>query len=247
MTYGVKHEAKSLNQPISKMAEVEETNLNEWLDETEPMESVEEPKINRRKSVKPIKDKNGVIHVTTNARRDRLERAASAKTASSTDRKKLEKHVKKAMAEKKNKKDTKVIAKKRRFHPGTVALRQIKKYQKSVDFLIPKTRFNNLLNQLTEEIAENFKDKNGNIPNIRYTKKARTSLQTLIEDQLERIIDVTNIEALHRGVKGITPRDMKVAIAVMKRSEGVFTDYLPNASLEFLGQRQMDYVPLERS
>lgn len=41
---------------------------------------------------------------------------------------------------------------KRRFRPGTVALREIKKYQKSTDLLIAKLPFA----RVVREVAENF-------------------------------------------------------------------------------------------
>lgn len=43
-------------------------------------------------------------------------------------------------------------APKRRFRPGTVALREIKKYQKSTDLLIAKLPFA----RVVREVAENF-------------------------------------------------------------------------------------------
>ena len=40
----------------------------------------------------------------------------------------------------------------RRFRPGTVALREIKKYQKSCELLIPKAPFQRLVRDITESI-----------------------------------------------------------------------------------------------
>lgn len=42
----------------------------------------------------------------------------------------------------------KVAAKKRRFRPGTVALREIRKYQKSTEFLIRKLPFMRLVREI---------------------------------------------------------------------------------------------------
>ena len=41
---------------------------------------------------------------------------------------------------------------KRRFRPGTIALRQIKKYQKTVDMLIPKAPFQRFVRSICEGI-----------------------------------------------------------------------------------------------
>ena len=47
--------------------------------------------------------------------------------------------------------------KKPRFHPGTVALREIKRYQKSVDTLIPKAPFNRLVRNICGDIDNDLR------------------------------------------------------------------------------------------
>jgi len=46
------------------------------------------------------------------------------------------------------------VKKPHRFRPGTVALREIRKYQKSTELLIRKRPFQRLLREITEETIE---------------------------------------------------------------------------------------------
>jgi hypothetical protein len=43
--------------------------------------------------------------------------------------------------------------KKRRFRPGTVALREIRKYQQSVDLLLRKRPFQRLVKEITQGVS----------------------------------------------------------------------------------------------
>ena len=45
------------------------------------------------------------------------------------------------------------VKKPRRYRPGTVALREIKKYQKSTDLLIRKLPFRRLARQILDDVA----------------------------------------------------------------------------------------------
>lgn len=63
------------------------------------------------------------------------------------------------------------VRKPHRWRPGTVALREIKKYQKSVDNLIRRAPFR----RLTREIAQDFKT------DLKFTKNAFDCLQEATE------------------------------------------------------------------
>lgn len=47
--------------------------------------------------------------------------------------------------------------KKARFHPGTVALREIKRYQKSTDLLIPRAPFQRLVRDICSTIDNDLR------------------------------------------------------------------------------------------
>ena len=84
-----------------------------------------------------------------------------AKTASkkvpskalSASKKKASKSVSKSPSKAKAPKDRK----KPRFHPGTVALREIKRYQKSTDMLIPRAPFNRLVRNICADIDNDLR------------------------------------------------------------------------------------------
>ena len=48
------------------------------------------------------------------------------------------------------------VKKPHRWRPGTVALREIRRYQKSTDLLIPKLPFQRLIRELTNELRQNY-------------------------------------------------------------------------------------------
>ena len=71
------------------------------------------------------------------------------------------------------------VRKPRRFRPGTVALRQIRKYQKSTELLIKKLPFQRLVREVSQEVCRNL----GRDP-VRYQSTAILALQEASEDFL---------------------------------------------------------------
>lgn len=94
-----------------------------------------------------------------------------------------------------------LVPRKHKFHPGTVALREIRKYQKSTDTLIPKRAFQ----RMVREIAENIK------PDLRFQSTAILALQEAAEAYLVGVFEDTNLCAIHAGRVTIQPNDMKLA------------------------------------
>jgi histone H3 len=92
-----------------------------------------------------------------------------------------------------------------RFRPGTVALREIKKMQKSVDNLIPRAP----LMRLVREIVSMF---TSNGCGLRITKGAFQALRDAAEDMLVDVFETSQVFALHRGCITILPKDMKLVI-----------------------------------
>lgn len=93
------------------------------------------------------------------------------------------------------------IKKPHRFRPGTVALREIRRYQKSTDLLIRKLPFQ----RLVREIAQNQQgDK-------RWQRSAIISLQEAAEAYMSALFDDTNISAIHAKRVTICSKDMQLA------------------------------------
>ena len=89
----------------------------------------------------------------------------------------------------------------RRYRPGTVALREIRKYQKSTDLLIAKLPFQ----RLVREIAENLKT------DLRFQSSAVLALQEASEAYLTGLFEDTNLAAIHAKRVTILPKDIQLA------------------------------------
>lgn len=93
------------------------------------------------------------------------------------------------------------VKKPRRFRPGTVALREIRKYQQSTDLLIRKLPFQ----RLVREIAFNMKI------DLRFQSNAVQALQEAAEAYLVGLFEDTNLAAIHAKRVTIMPKDMQLA------------------------------------
>ena len=93
------------------------------------------------------------------------------------------------------------IKKPHRFRPGTVALREIRRYQKSTELLIRKLPFQ----RLVREIAQDFKI------GLRFQATAVQALQEAAEAYLIKLFEDTNICAIHAKRVTIDVKDMQLA------------------------------------
>ncbi|XP_048542626.1 histone H3.2-like [Triticum urartu] len=82
------------------------------------------------------------------------------------------------------------VKKPHRFRPGTVALREIRKYQKSTELLIRKLPFQ----RLVREIALDFKT------DLRFQSSAVSALQEATEAYLVGLFEDTNLCAIHAEI-----------------------------------------------
>jgi histone H3/H4 len=87
------------------------------------------------------------------------------------------------------------------FSPGSVALREIRRYQKSSDLLIRKLPFQ----RLVREIAQDFKQE------LRFQSTAILALQEASEAYLVDLFQDTNLIAMHAKRVTIMPRDIQLA------------------------------------
>ena len=93
------------------------------------------------------------------------------------------------------------VKKPHRYRPGTVALREIRKYQKSTDLLIRKLPFQ----RLVREIAQDFKT------DLRFQSTAILALQEASEAYLVGLFEDTNLCAIHAKRVTIMPKDIQLA------------------------------------
>ena len=94
-----------------------------------------------------------------------------------------------------------VKAKKHRHRPGTAALREIRKYQKSTELLIRKLPFQ----RLVREISQDFKS------DLRFQSSAILALQESAEAYLVGLFEDTNLCAIHAKRVTIMPKDIQLA------------------------------------
>lgn len=89
-----------------------------------------------------------------------------------------------------------------RFRPGTVALREIRKYQKSTDLLIKRLPFQ----RLVQEVIQDF-----NSSGLRLQSHALEALREASEAYLVGLFEDTNLCAIHAKRITIMPKDMQLA------------------------------------
>nr|AJO61192.1 CenH3 [Lathyrus clymenum]AJO61194.1 CenH3 [Lathyrus clymenum]AJO61195.1 CenH3 [Lathyrus clymenum]AJO61196.1 CenH3 [Lathyrus clymenum]AKA94126.1 centromere-specific variant of histone H3 [Lathyrus clymenum] len=98
--------------------------------------------------------------------------------------------------------------KKRRNKPGTVALREIRKLQKTCQLLIPYAPFVRCVREITNQVSSTV---------TRWTPQALLSLQEAAEDTLIRMFEVGWLCTLH--AKRVTL--MKKDIELTRRVTGI--------------------------
>ncbi|CAH2015823.1 unnamed protein product [Acanthoscelides obtectus] len=123
----------------------------------------------------------------------------ASKTSSSSAAKVGEKKKKSATGSKKS--GTVGVKKPHRYRPGTVALREIRRYQKSTELLIRKLPFQ----RLVREIAQDFKT------DLRFQSSAVMALQEASEAYLVGLFEDTNLCAIHAKRVTIMPKDIQLA------------------------------------
>lgn len=100
------------------------------------------------------------------------------------------------------------IKKLRRYRPGTLALREIRRYQSSTKLLISKLAFQRLVREICQEFA----------PDLRFQPSALLALQEATESYIVGVFDDMNLCAIHARRVTIMPRDLQLALRI--RGEG---------------------------
>mmetsp|Transcript_15475 Transcript_15475/g.21631 ORF Transcript_15475/g.21631 Transcript_15475/m.21631 type:complete len:136 (-) Transcript_15475:122-529(-) len=93
------------------------------------------------------------------------------------------------------------VKKTHRFRPGTLALREIRKYQKSTDLLLRKLPFQRLVKEIAQEVKSD----------LRFQSQAVLALQEAAEAYLVGLFEDTNLCAIHAKRVTIMPKDVQLA------------------------------------
>ncbi|KAL4360211.1 hypothetical protein AHAS_Ahas08G0154700 [Arachis hypogaea] len=98
--------------------------------------------------------------------------------------------------------DVSAAPKKRRNKPGTVALREIRKFQKSFNLLIPAAPFMRCVKQITNQLSTEV---------TRWTAEAMVALQEAAEDHLVRLFEDGMLCAIHAKRVTLMKKDIELA------------------------------------
>ena len=104
------------------------------------------------------------------------------------------------------------IKKPHRYRPGTVALREIRSYQKSTGLLIRKLPFQRLVREIAQQMNPNGLEWGRLVGSeIRFQSTAILALQEAAEAYLVGLFEDTNLCAIHAKRVTILPKDMLLA------------------------------------
>ena len=95
-----------------------------------------------------------------------------------------------------------------RYRPGTVALREIRRYQKTTDLLIRKLPFQRLVREIAQDMKIFKKD------TARWCGAALLALHESAEAYLVRYLEDSNLAAIHAKRVTIMPKDMQLVKSV---------------------------------
>ena len=93
------------------------------------------------------------------------------------------------------------VKKPHRYRPGTRALREIRKYQKSADLLIRRAPFQRLVREISQDTRGEF----------RFQTTALQALQEAAEAYLVGLFQDTNLCAIHAKRVTVMPKDVQLA------------------------------------
>lgn len=93
------------------------------------------------------------------------------------------------------------VKKTRRYRPGTVALRNIRKYQKSTELLIKRAPFQRLVREIAQDVKTD----------LRFQSSSIMALQEASEIYLVGLFEDTNLCCIHAKRVTIMPKDIQLA------------------------------------
>ena len=94
------------------------------------------------------------------------------------------------------------VKKPRKYQPGTVALHEIRRYQKSTELLIRKLPFSRLVHEIAQEVGKT---------DMHFQGSTIICLQEAAEAFLVSLLEDTNLCAIHAKRVTIMPKDIQLA------------------------------------
>jgi histone H3 len=99
-----------------------------------------------------------------------------------------------------------VVKKRHRWRAGTVALREIRKFQRSTSLLLPRLTFS----RCVREIARDYQN------NLRFSAAAMDAIQEAAEAYLVKLAEHAQLEAVHAKRLTVQPSDMHIAMRLCR-------------------------------
>ena len=118
------------------------------------------------------------------------------------------------------------VKKQRRFRPGTVALREIKRAQRETHQLIQRAPFQRLIRAITIAID----------PEIRFQSQALVAIQEASEAYLIGLFEDTNLCAIHANRVTVMKKDMELARRIRGERHHDHNDYIEKTGKEVFYQ-----------
>lgn len=112
------------------------------------------------------------------------------------------------------------VKKPHRYRPGTVALREIRRYQKTTNLLIPKICYQRFLREISSDPNKCSQRSDGP---FRWQGSAILATQTVAEDYLTVQLEDANVCALHSKRVTVMPKDIQL-VRRIKGEEAVITN-----------------------
>jgi len=112
--------------------------------------------------------------------------------------------------------------KKIRFRPGTVALREIKRYQKATNMLLPRAPFQRLVRDICGEMDND----------LRFQSQALMAIQESAEAYLVGIFEDSNLCCIHAKRVTVAKKDMDLARRIRGDNHHDFRDTMPKSGDE---------------
>jgi len=108
---------------------------------------------------------------------------------------------------KKSKQNVVITKKPHRFRPGTVAMREIRRYQKTTELLIPRLPFSKMVRKIALDLnmSQNNNDK------VQFQASALVGLQEAAENYLVKLLEDSNLNAIHANRVTLQPKDLQLA------------------------------------
>ena len=106
------------------------------------------------------------------------------------------------------------IKKPHRYHPGLLTLREIHKYQQSMESLIRRTPFNKLIKEISQEYRICPEGSGTPSVQVRFQSTALAALQEGAENFLVGLFEDVNLLAVHTKRVTVMPCDIRLALRI---------------------------------